>query len=320
MHTRDKKIGIFGVRRLRLCMPIFSAIFGISLLFQLAAPVVSSALSTEVTLSSGRQVVVEQVMAESKTSRWIVLIPGSGCGLFHLKGSIFLNTLRAHFPLNVLVVNKAGVNLKNECDTLEFNLGSLRENRIQDINEALYQFLPKDSKTILMGESEGAYLVPDIALKLENKVIAAITLSGGTQSWLEEEVMMSPEAERDQVRKFIEEEVIGSQDLNQTFRGWTYAQLNSFSTSQSFKSIQALSIPVLSLFGEKDHLIWVEGNIANLKKLIEEENKKNIRYHVIPNGNHGLYCAGGLDPNCPTRPAQDLACDELLDFTRQLKF
>lgn len=295
-----------------LLLLIFSSLLGVFL----PAPPASASVS-ELKLSSNRTVALESEL-EPSAKQWIVFLPGSGCGLYNLQQSLWLNTLRAQEVYNVLVINKAGVTADNQCFSLEYEEGSLRHNRIADIGEAIRQMIPAEDSILLVGFSEGAYIAPDVAAANSN-IEGLVLLSGGTQSLIEEEIMLAAPSERESLKKFFETEVMGSQDLSRFYNGFSYAVLNSFHNRHGYESLLSLEIPILAMHGEKDNLIWLEGNIRDFQSLIEVHGKKNIEHHVLPNGNHGLFCDDGGDPSrCLEKPAQETACGLLLDFTQKI--
>jgi pimeloyl-ACP methyl ester carboxylesterase len=269
--------------------------------------------SSALKLPTGRSVVAELEAANSH-KRWIVFLPGSTCGLYLHGETPWLATLNSAWPANVLVINKAGVGGDNRCRMQEFKEGSLRQNRIDDVLAALKLKIPDGEEILLVGESEGGYIAPDIALQYPG-VRGLVLISGGTRSWLDEEVARAPEAKRASLRAMFDRDVVGSTDFEKTYLGWTYAQLASYNTNQTVTSLRALQIPVAAFHGEDDKNIWVSAAISDFSQLIEREGKSNLHSYVIQGAAHGLHCAS---EDCSSAPPEAAVCEKLLSFAREI--
>ena len=213
---------------------------------------------------------------------------------------------------NILIIEKKGVRADGTCDFKQFNERSLREVRIDDIQNVMKRELPVDADILLVAESEGAYIAPDIALA-DSRVTKLIDLSGGTKSWIDEEVSFVPDSEKPALREFFRDKVIGHPSHSLFYRGFSYAELNSYDNHKTYDSLKALKIPVLMLNGDRDRQTWVIGtadDILNLQRL----GKQNISMHLFPGVSHSLDCVAS-DSRCEPsalRSSQDALVHQFL--------
>lgn len=240
------------------------------------------------------------------TDCWIVFLPGSGCGIFEPQSSRWIQWLRSVKPYGVLAINKAGAMPDGTCSQDEYQRSSVRQQRIADIQAALQKQLPAQAKVLLIGESEGGYIAPDIAAA-DSRVKSMILLSAGTRSWIEELVNLSPVRERAGLQKFFNEKVIGNNSLSDFYDDTSYAQLNSYHLGQTLNPLKALQIPILMINGGQDRHVWVGGVIQDLRRLRMEFGKKNIQHRIFPELNHSLECAvSSCDGEKVSRQLRDL--------------
>lgn len=262
------------------------------------APALVRAENIVVPLKGGRSVIAYRVQS-SETSPWLVFLPGSGCGIYDARPDSWFSIIgrqfvRFHRSLNGLVINKAGAT-PNGCNEPEFLRSALRERRIGDIREVLANVLPRNARILLVGESEGGYIAPDIAL-LDPRVKALILLSGGTRSWIDEEIFFVRPEERLALKEFFAREVIPNPTLDKFYRGWSYAQLVSFHTQKTYFSLRQSPKPTLVLNGARDTKTWVDGTQQDLIQLRERERKTNLEFYLLPGADHALRCGRAF--NC----------------------
>ncbi|MES2963713.1 MAG: alpha/beta fold hydrolase [Bdellovibrionota bacterium] len=249
----------------------------------------ASPTTTGVTLSGGREAVAEMDFSDPK-SPWIVFVPGSGCARFNLQDSFVVRSLRAKRHFNVLVINKTGVAADGSCRTKEFELSSLRDQRVEDTLTIMDNLLRQDAKVVVIGESEGGYLTPEIA-KRDSRVLAMVWISGGTRSWIEEEISFVAQSKQAKLRRFMDEEVRPNPTFDLKYKGWTYAQLVSFDNDKTMRALRSLSVPALLLNGTRDGQTWVAATSMDLRELINGEGKSNLEFHFLKDADHGLKCA-----------------------------
>lgn len=252
----------------------------------------------ELQLPSGRRVTVTQEYSGADHP-WLVYLPGSPCALFNAEQDFVLNTLRSRRSYNLLVINKAGLLPGGACERPVFLEGSLRDSRIEDVLSVMDMVVPRAARVLLVGESEGAYIAPDIALA-RPQVSRLLLLSGGTRSWIEEEIMMAPIAERARLRDFFENEVLARPGYDEFYSDVTFAQLASYHTRRTFWSLARLNRPVLAINGTQDDLVWIEGV------------KRDYRH--LP---HELVLLEGAGHEVPGPEAHNRArvCEKLLAFS-----
>lgn len=262
----------------------------------------------EVPLPNNRKVAVTVDKVDDQLP-WLVFLPGSWCGIVQADARP-VALARKNGGYNLLIVNKAGSDVNGNCDWPEYNRASLRPQRIADIQSVLKSQLPADAKILLMGESEGGYIAPDVALS-DTRVGAMILISAGTRSWIDEEVENTPAHKREQVRRHLKQEIVGHPDIDRFFRGWTYAQLNSYDNRQTYESLKKSAIPILALNGSLDRMIWVDAARADFENLIQNEGKSNIEFHFLKGADHGLNCTGS---DCDPAEFERNLCSLLLEF------
>lgn len=275
--------------------------------FIILFPVSIFAATSELSLSGSRRS-VNLLQRSAVTPHWIVYMPGSGCGLFDVSGSRWIHWLKAAHEYNLLVINKAGIGLDGNCRRDEYERSSLRSQRIEDTLVAVTTYVPRDAKVTLVAESEGGYIAPDIAVA-DSRVQSIILVSGGTRSWLDEEIMLADPQDRPRIKNLMNTEVRGSDSIDKFYDGTSYAQLNSYDTNATVLALSKLKIPILSMQGGRDRNIWVRGTISDLKSLIAE-GKSNIAYRIFANAHHGLAC----DDTCDQAELNRRLCGTILSF------
>lgn len=244
-----------------------------------------------VALSGGREAIVEKDELDS-SAPWLVYFPGSDCARFDPHDHFVLKALRKTAAFNVVVINKAGVGIDGSCRTKEFELSSTRTQRLDDIRVAMNRILPKNARVLVVGESEGGYITPDVA-RDDDRVVGMLWVSGGTRSWIEEEISFVPKSRRAKLRRFFEEEVRTNPTFDLHYNGWTYAQLVSFDGDFTVRALNDLDKPALLLNGELDGKTWVAATTEDLEWLIGDEEKSNLEFHLLEGADHGLHCAQG---------------------------
>ncbi len=276
-----------------------------ALILALAGPAALAEVR-EVALPGGRKVAVTLERIDDQLE-WLVFLPGSICDIVD-GGSRPVSMVRNKRAYNLLIINKAGVSQSGKCDQAEYNRASVRSQRIQDIQAVMKSSLSPDAKILLMGESEGGYIAPDIALA-DKRIESMILISAGTRSWIDEEIAMAPEDKREATRRFLQQEVRGRNVHDKFFNGWSYAQLNSYDTTQTYDALKAIKIPVLAINGAHDTQTWVEATREDLEFLIQHEGKSNIEFHYLKDADHGLNCAS---PGCDEAAFEKHLCGLIL--------
>jgi hypothetical protein len=278
----------------------------------------AEAKSYDYQLDNGRRAPIS-IETNAKTTDWLVLMPGSGCGFYEIKDSHFLTWLKAKREYNILLIGKAGSDLgkdDNACRVDEFQHSSVRSQRITDVHTIMRDLIPSSARILLTAISEGAYIAPDIALE-DARVKAYIDLSGNSKSWMDEEIMcVSAGAARDKLEKFFDDEVRGNNSFTKYYSDWTYAYLNSYDTHRTYDVFKQLEIPVIWLNGDNDETLWVEGARQDAMALINKEGKTNIEYHWLAGANHGLQCADTA-PSCDKAKLNAQVEKLITDFAEQ---
>lgn len=250
-------------------------------------------------LDHGRRAPIS-IEKNSKTTDWLVLMPGSGCSFAEIGDSHFLKWLMAKRDYNVILIGKTGADLgkdEDACRVDEFQHSSVRSQRILDNQTIMHDLIPANARILLAAISEGAYIAPDVALA-DERVKAYIDLSGNSKSWMVEELMFVPEGPaRDKLANFFNNEVRGHNSFTQYYVDWTYAYLNSYDTHRTYDVFKQLQIPIIWLNGDHDDTVWADGARQDAAELIDNEGKSNISYHWLAGGNHGLKCADSA-PSC----------------------
>ncbi len=215
---------------------------------------------------------------------------------------------------HLLVINKSGVSLNGECDLQSFRERSLRSNRIEDIIEVFKSVIPPKTKVTIVAESEGAYIAPDIALKVP-EVERLILLSGGTRSWIEEEIMLAEEHRRNEVRDFYFNVVLKKPTLDQELGGATYAQIASYHSQQTLSALSQLRIPTLALNGTKDNVVWTSGVVMDYEFLRSRGGQTNLALEMLDGVGHKI--PEVMDPevdDLTKNVIRQRACEVLLSF------
>lgn len=274
-------------------------IFNIGIFFNSLAWSLSrrSAVDQVYKLSSGQSLVIS-IQTKNTNDPWLVYLPGSGPQINPITKSAVLGHILSSRRMNLLIINKVGVELDGKVrDAESFQRGSVRNQRIIDNLEVMNRFIPKQSQILLVSLSEGAYIAPKVALS-DARVKSLILLSGNSWSWLEEEVQCAPAEDQESLRAYLEKEVLPNPVFDRFYQDWSFAYFDSYATNDTYLELKKTDIPVLAIYGNRDKTIWLNGAIMNLKKLVSIENKSNIEFHIINGAGHTLKC-----------PKEDSSCD-----------
>jgi pimeloyl-ACP methyl ester carboxylesterase len=255
-------------------------------------------VTTQSLVVGGGRTVLADTYFKADGLPWIVYVPGSGEHLNPRNDIMSLQILTNAKDFNLLVINKVAVGEDGKAkDADAFQRGSLRGQRIADNIDVMKRLVPQNSSILLVALSEGAYIAPDIS-EQDPRVKAMILLSGNSWSWLEEEVRYLPEDQQQAKRDFLVHEVIPNPVFDKFYSDWAYAYFDSYVTDATYLALQRSTMPILAVNAEKDDVLWLQGAIDNMRRLIDTEGKQNIEFHMIQGADHTFKC-----------PEDDKACD-----------
>jgi pimeloyl-ACP methyl ester carboxylesterase len=236
-------------------------------------------VNLEIALQDGRKILASgRLMPRARD--WLVCLPGSATELWQLDEGECRSLRRGLGPTssryNLMVLNKPGLGLKGRIDDRVFELSFRQEQRRRDYLEALKLLIPKEDRVFLLGFSEGAYLAPQIA-RLDDRIKALALLSGGTRSWLDEEVFKSRRPEQ-ALRKIAQ---VYGRPASRTpgWHGLSNATWMSYDNDNTLLALQSLSLPVFTAHGELDNMIDLQTTFADLAKLRQEGKRISSTLH-----------------------------------------
>lgn len=218
---------------------------------------------------------------------WLVYLPESGAGLHtgsraELKGLVG-GALAER--MNYLVINKPGLSPRGK-DGEVFERSFRRRLRIEDALKAIQAVIPQGERIFLMGYSEGAYLAPELALKLGQQVVSVALVGGGTRGWLNEELSQAHGREKAALRRQIDRIRRDSRSLAK-WNGFSYATWNSYDSDSTLRALRRLpkDLPVLSLLGARDRVIDFAAAERDLKRLSAH---RPVALQVFPRCGHSF--------------------------------
>ena len=137
-------------------------------------------------LSDGRSLFLRETNAGA--SHWVVFLPGSSAEVWDFTWAEQRALLEPlHGRANLLQINKPGIREDGSVNKRAFEKSFRRNIRVKDYAEIIRECIPTRGTVSLLGYSEGAYLAPEVAT-LERRVRSMTLISGGTRSWLDEEI------------------------------------------------------------------------------------------------------------------------------------
>ncbi len=231
---------------------------------------------------TGGRTLMAGVRANPGLKHWVVLLPESGADFMEASQFELARLVGTDLSskLNFLIVNKTGLSPIGRSS--EFERSFRRDLRVQDALDAIEQTIPSTDKIYLIGYSEGAYIAPEVAL-LEKRVGAMALLAGGTRSWLEEELSLTPAAQKHHVLKAIEKIRRDPNNTKKCWRGFSYATWSSYDNRRTLDCLSQLTIPVLAVVGARDHLV---DTVCALDDLWSLEDNGDLEVEVLAKCGH----------------------------------
>ncbi len=232
-------------------------------------------MRTRIELSNQRFLIAGHSRAGRKARTWLVYLPESNAD-FHpgSRGELVGLVGRSQAArLNYLVINKPGLSASRK-DQDVFERSFRRGLRISDALKTAGQIIPSGDKIFIVGYSEGAYLAPELALKLGDRVCGLVMIGGGTRGWLSEELSHSFGREKAALRRQISR-IESRPDSVEKWNGFSYATWNSYAADTTLISLKKLptTLPMLSILGCKDNVIDLK---ATLEDLLVLERSKSL--------------------------------------------
>lgn len=207
-----------------------------------------------VRLRDGRQVVIGLRQAPIESGKWVVFLPGSSPQLHRAEEEDIQRLLgRDSDHTHFLVINKAGLKISRGVNKRVFEKSFQRAQRVDDAIEVIRKIIPRGDEICLVGYSEGAYIAPEIAVRLPS-VKALVLLAGGTRGWLAEELRkMKPKELLSMADRLVE--IYAQKNPSKKWRGVSHSTWLSYDNNQTLHALEQLDIPVFSIYGNKDELV-----------------------------------------------------------------
>lgn len=218
---------------------------------------------------------------------WLVYLPESGAS-FHTGSRSELKSLVGGVVaerMNYLVINKPGLQ-PGRKDADVFERSFRRRLRIEDAVRAVQAVIPKGDSICLLGYSEGAYLAPELAIKLGERVVSVAMIGGGTRGWLAEELSQAEGRGKAALRRQIERIRRESQSLAK-WNGFSFATWNSYDSDSTLRALRRLPkrVPVLSILGARDRVIDFAAAERDLKRL---SSSRSLQLEIFPRCGHSF--------------------------------
>ncbi len=222
---------------------------------------------SEIHLSDGRPLCICEYPADADSQSWIVFLPGSGAEFWDFSWSerrALLSAFSGAETPHLLMINKPGIDLEGTLEPQLYEHSFRRSRRISDYREVLKQIIPADDRIFLIGFSEGAYLAPDIALG-DSRIQAGGLLSGGTRSWLDEEIYKSndPRTLRETLNR-VAKVYLTPKSTRAMWHRVSHATWTSYDTDATRESLGQLRLPIFAAFGSEDRMIDVASALEDL--------------------------------------------------------
>lgn len=226
-------------------------------------------------LSDGRLVFVRETNVGA--SHWIVFLPGSSAELWDFgwgESRALLEPLRGR--ANLLQVNKPGILADGKVNRRAFEASFRRHQRVKDYAEILKECIPAEHRIFLLGFSEGAYLGPEVALR-DDRVQALALISGGTRSWLDEEIYKPSALRMQPIFKRIGAVYARPYSTALTWHGNSHATWTSYDNDDTLFALEKLSLPILAVHASEDIMIDLDSARGDLERLRREGRDITLR-------------------------------------------
>ena len=199
---------------------------------------------------------------------WLVFLPGSSAQFWEVDESE-LKQLCGRLPErpNFLLINKPGVSPSGRVNERVFERCFRRELRIRHYLTVLRRRIPRNHRILLTAFSEGAYLAPEIAAR-DRRIKAMALISGGTRSWLDEEIFKarSPQGMGKAIQH-IGKVYARPRSRSLQWHGISNATWSSYDTDRTKEALRRLTLPVLSVFGSEDRMVDIDSALKDLRVL-----------------------------------------------------
>jgi pimeloyl-ACP methyl ester carboxylesterase len=233
-------------------------------------------------LKGNRSLIASYSLAKRRTTRWVVFLQESGAEFQYAGRNDLARLIGARLArdFNFLVVNKPGLGPQG-TDHEAFEMSFRRPRRVEDALTAIDKIVGKRDKIYLVGYSEGAYLVPQVARE-DSRVRAVTMIGGGTRGWLKEELSNADKKNKPAFRRKIAEIMRNPKSLKK-WNGFSYATWYSYRHDNTLKALRALDVPMLAIVGERDRVIDRKTTLIDLKNL---RAKEPVIVYVLRNCGH----------------------------------
>lgn len=245
-------------------------------------------MRTRIDLPSQRFLIAGHSLAARKSRLWLVYLPESGAG-FHPGTRAELAAMvgqQQASKLNYLVINKPGLKTSGR-DRDVFERSFRRRLRIEDAILAIERIVPEEDQVFVVGYSEGAYLAPELAVRLGvRKVRGVVMIGGGTRGWLNEELSNSFGREKAALRRQIAR-IEREKESIEKWNGFSFATWNSYSADTTLISLKKLPghLPMLAILGRKDVVIDLKSTLSDLHQLAQT---KNLQTEIFASCGHSF--------------------------------
>lgn len=236
-------------------------------------------------LSDGRSLFLRETNAGA--SHWVVFLPGSSAELWDFTWAEQRALLEPLYGrANLLQVNKPGIREDGSVNKRAFEKSFRRNIRVKDYAEIIRECIPTRGTVSLLGYSEGAYLAPEVAT-LERRVRSMTLISGGTRSWLDEEIFKPGATNLNPILKRIASVYARPTSTILRWHGNSHATWTSYDNDNTLHSLEKLKLPILALFASEDVMIDLESARTDLERL-RRELGKDITLRTFDGVDHTL--------------------------------
>lgn len=236
------------------------------------------------TLHDGRRLLIREIRGASDV--WVVFLPGSSAEIWDFDWA----ELRALFdPMqgraNLLVINKPGMLPNGKVQPRAFEASFRRDRRVRDYLEVMRRCVPKSARIFLLGFSEGAYLAPEVALH-DSRVRALSLISGGTRSWIDEEILKPCALNLGPVFRRVGRIYARPHSTSEHWFGISHATFTSYDNDRTLESLEKLNRPILAIHSDRDVMIDLDSARGDLLRLKREG--KDITLRLFEGVDHTL--------------------------------
>ncbi|HMN68920.1 MAG TPA: dienelactone hydrolase family protein [Bdellovibrionales bacterium] len=243
----------------------------------------------EISLHDRRRLIIRESLTGSRW--WIVFLSGSAAEWTDFNESErSVLTRRFDLPPNILVIGKPGVLPSGRVIDSVFEPSFRRDTRVRDYLEVMRAWIPPGDRILLMGFSEGAYLSPEIALR-DDRVRALALISGGTRSWIDEEIFKMGSRQEGKVLKRIARVYARPESRALTWFGNSHATWMSYDNDRTKEALEKVKVPILAIHGDKDRMIDLDSVRADLRAV--RRAGREVEMHMLKNVDHTLQDSWG---------------------------